>query len=183
MQGVHGSRLNPNVLKREGKLTDVTMKRGRIGCYLSHMKVWQEIIKRQDPISFIMEDDVNITYNSNTSKRLQDAFEVLSKHATKWDIAYICHYPRGTRLNTPQNLFVEEDNGIQFIKTQQWHVLYGYAISLRGAQTVFNGALPINMAIDVYIGTMAKKGRIVALQLSPEICRAEYSGSDTEGIL
>jgi len=184
IEGINGMRLHPSTLKHQKKITDVTMKRGRIGCYFSHMKVWKEIIDKESAISFVMEDDVNITYHPNTSKRLHGAFEVLSNHSGEWDIAFLCHYPRGSRFGKQQNLFVKDTNhNIQFFKTSEWHVLYGYAISLSGARKLLQHALPIRMAVDVYIGSMAKKNQIIALQLYPEICRVEYTGSDTESIL
>jgi GR25 family glycosyltransferase involved in LPS biosynthesis len=140
------------------------------------MSVWKKIIDNKLPVALVLEDDVNLINGKLHSDKLRYSFETLSNpnNTDKWDIAYLCHRPRG-RPHASQI-------GGNFSKTMDWHVLFGYAITLKGAELLYNDALPIRKPVDVYIGDLAKRLRIRAIRLKSPICTITYAGSDTEGI-
>jgi collagen beta-1,O-galactosyltransferase len=39
------------------------MKTGEIGCFLSHLKVWEDIVRKGNQRSIVLEDDVRFTEN------------------------------------------------------------------------------------------------------------------------
>lgn len=175
VNGVNGHHLNMQHLKREGELRHIGMKRGRVGCFMSHRKIWDKIIKDKTQISFIMEDDVNLVHSAANSDRLREVFGKLYEKRADWDIAYLCHHHRGTQF--------QSDVGPDFAKVSTWHVLYGYAITLKGAEILSKHSRFINDAVDVHIGNLTKRSLIKAIKLKSPICAAKFSGSDTESIL
>lgn len=64
------------------------LTKGAIGCYLSHVKIWENILKHNSEISLIFEDDAQIPNNLN--KRIHEEMENIP---TDWDIVlfgFIC---------------------------------------------------------------------------------------------
>lgn len=175
INGVNGHNLNILHLGEIYNITSINMKRGRMGCFISHRNVWKQIINEKNKISFILEDDVNLVYSNLHSEKLKETFEILSNKTDDWDIAYLCHFPRGI----PQ----KSKLGEKFEKTTSWHVLCGYAITLKGAEILYKNSIHLKSAVDVYIGSLAKKMLIQAVKLKSPICNVKYVGSDTEGIL
>ena len=111
-------------------------------------------------MTLILEDDVNLMHSKLHSEKLKKALESLAAMPDEWDIAYLCHNPRGKTQSIVGNL--------DFVKTFSWHVLFGYVVSLRGAEILLKHSLPISVAVDVYIGNLAKT---ISYQGSPiETC-------------
>lgn len=178
ISGINGHELNVHELHKSNFIerTSLRMKRGKIGCYMSHRIVWNNIIEKQHKMTLILEDDVNLVHSKLHSEKLIKALESLAiMPPDQWDIAYLCYNPRGKTQSIVGNL--------DFVKTNSWHVLYGYVVSLRGAEILLKHSLPISVAVDVYMGNLAKRSRIKAVRLKQAICTVKYSGSDTEGIL
>ena len=63
IDAVDGNQLDLSTLKnrlRQDKFRakyDRDMKRGEIGCFLSHYNLWQRIVKEQTPFALVLEDD------------------------------------------------------------------------------------------------------------------------------
>ena len=60
---------------------------GEIGCYLSHAKVWQKIIKQQLDFAIVLEDDAIV------SEFLADAIQSLSVLDQEWDLIKLVECP------------------------------------------------------------------------------------------
>ncbi len=188
INGINGNNLNMNKLYESNQVSSIQIKRGKIGCFLSHRKVWKDIIDKKHQIGLILEDDINLIYCKLHEERLKKSLETLSVTTDNWDLAYLCHYPRGRtrQMRTDEkraSTEVSDRSLSDFTKTFSWHVLFGYAITLKGAEILYQYSLPIISAVDVYIGTMAKRMRIQTIRLKSPICTVKFSGSDTEGIL
>lgn len=67
---------------------DYNMRKGIVGCALSHIKLWVELMKSNVDMFLIFEDDIKLAPNFQ-----QKLFGVLSKivHAD-WDIIYLGHH-------------------------------------------------------------------------------------------
>lgn len=183
IDGVNGSKLNPARLAKEGTLCSsahrIANRRGRIGCYLSHMMAWRRFLKTDAQVGLIFEDDVALRINSGQESRFKNAVNTLmSVGPNAWDVVHLCHYPRGQRGIRPQ----KSELGPGFSRVHTWHVLYGYAISRAGAKALLASALPISAPVDVHIGRLASKGRLRVHRLDKPICKSVPAGSDTEWI-
>lgn len=181
VNGVNGHSINIRSLIENKHLDPPRfgMKRGRIGCFLSHRNVWQKIVDNDIPIALILEDDVNLIYCKHHCERLKNVIAELTEFSGQtdnWDLAYLCYRPRG---------IVKRGTKISsnFSQTTLWQVLYGYIVTQKCAMTLLKHSLPIRTPVDVYIGDMAKKMKIKCVRLNEPICGFKYIGSDTESII
>ncbi len=190
VQGINGADLSLRSLYARNKLAhNYHMKRGRIGCYLSHVSIWEDFLRQKYQTALILEDDVDIQYGKEHSAKLQRVLHMLMNdlEPDSWDLAYLCHRPRGIQHSAikgaPKPDRIRQLRGEFFENTYDWHELYGYVIRPSGAKALVELAFPIRSAVDVYIGRLAKYGKIKTIRLALPICKTRNHGSDTEGIM
>lgn len=60
------------------------MTHGEIGCFLSHYKIWQEIVKNEDELVMVLEDDVRFEpyFRQKVVNLLREAKEL----NLQWDL-------------------------------------------------------------------------------------------------
>ena len=83
---INGLELDINTLYRQNIFTDFIFKtnKGMIGCTLSHIKLWQQIISRPEEYILILEDDVVFVDN------FKDKFNYYyTQVPDNWDIIYL----------------------------------------------------------------------------------------------
>ena len=114
--------------------------KGQVGCYLSHIKLWEKCVKLDKGI-LVMEDDVYI----NDFKEID---KVLKKIIPEYDYVSLIF------LNLLSNTTTEETN--YFSKLSDNH--YGtqlYYISPKGAKVFLKYIYPILYQIDSYINIIS----------------------------
>lgn len=110
---------------------------GAIGCYFSHVGIWQEQVKHGHAYVAVFEDDF---CNSVPQKPLVDTFKRIRAHCDIFFFAYL-----------------EKINGFQVIDASlsrcrgRFFGTQGYIISLAGAQKLLKHAFPLEVQIDSYI--------------------------------
>ena len=118
---------------------------GAIGCYLSHIHTWKEIIKNNNQNALILEDDAkvsNIKYN--------DLIKRLNSIPKDWDI-YLLINPdfcyKKDNVKNYRNLF----------KVKRFFLLHSYIININACKKIIeNGNLfPINQQIDHHLSELA----------------------------
>lgn len=145
------------------------MKRGELGCYDSHVRVWKHIVDNNLPYALILEDDANIRYRKDHSKKMTDALQEVSKMDKDWDLLYI-----GTGHNNNKRKI---GNGLG--KCRGCQGLFAYAVTLAGAKKMLAGALPFRVPVDVYVGRKADSGQLRAYCMLPRLCYVVPVRSDT----
>lgn len=143
IKGVDGRRLTNEELKkvyakwrtrfRHGK----DLSRGEIGCALSHVKIYDEVLKGADEVGMVFEDDVSFR---------DGAFDALHKvegflKATN-DPA-IVQLP-GLERDLPQG------DATEIIPVKSAMGTYAYAINRAGAELLKKEFSPVKMPIDKY---------------------------------
>lgn len=123
---------------------DQIRSRGEIGCYLSHLEVWKDIVKNNYNNVIILEDDV---FSELSSSKIN---EHLNKLPLDYDVAHLGWFSRyeGDYLKKCDNWVVPLDN------KERFSMIYGtfsYMLSNKGARELIANALPINMQVDSYI--------------------------------
>jgi glycosyl transferase, family 25 len=147
IEAVDGRSIDLEKMKADGSLMwddwnqrDLTA--GEIGCYLSHVKVWNMMSEQNLGNVLICEDDILFRPDAN---EIADRF--MAEVPDDWDIIHFHSYVRvaSGKQNDPAR------------KRLSTHVLKGcnegggtvcYAITARGAQFLAGKAFPIRYAID-----------------------------------
>jgi GR25 family glycosyltransferase involved in LPS biosynthesis len=117
---------------------------GEIGCYLSHTKIWQEIVDNNYENCIIFEDDVIPETDYDTILKNIDSIP------EDYDIAYLGWWNRySTKYNNKNKdwLFSNDSD----LKKQNVLGLYSYIISNKGAKKLLSKAFPIDVQLDTYV--------------------------------
>lgn len=118
---------------------DYRWRRGMIGCALSHLKLWTELINSSDhEIYIILEDD--ITFTPNFKEKLMVAYHQLKE--SDWDLFYLGHsLHRRYRLPShrdPDKIPICQKWDKSTIFTRSMGGTIGYMINKRGAMKLLN---------------------------------------------
>lgn len=174
IKAVSGYDLNLEELKsKKIILNDNTLKRGEIGCSLSHIKIYEEILNNDKEISLILEDDVFLVngFNNKLNKILNNIKNV------EWDIFYL-------GINCYEKSCMEGEyignkiNGIYYPK----HIIsgtHGYLIKKQSIKKIMDCFFPISIAIDLYLMNI----NIKKLTLSTTIVKTNNDYSETQNII
>lgn len=119
------------------------LTRGAIGCYLSHVKVWKDIVEKNHKNALIFEDDAKIPVNMN--ERIMKSMKGVPDD---WDVLLFGFHCK------------ECKNMRTYRKVDRFILLHCYAISYSGIIKMLktNSLFPITQQIDSYMS-----------ELSPEI--------------
>jgi len=128
------------------KHTAYEIKKGTVGCYLSHVKAWEEFIKSDSEFALILEDDTRIK-----EPYKKDIKNILSELATKkdnWDILSISHKKK-PKL-TMGSFSAGKKVFFFHAYLQTLHNAGMYIINRKTAENMIINAFPMEMPLDVY---------------------------------
>ena len=132
VSAVDGQKLSPNRYLN-GLFRDNTydMKPGVVGCALSQLKLWQQLLReyKEYPFYFILEDDVEFI------PQFEDEFNRLINHIANnffhWDIIYLGTTSAPTQVTTSDYLYQPKTFAESFAYSHGGH--FGYLINHTGA--------------------------------------------------
>lgn len=148
-------------------------RRGQIGCYDSHARLWKHIASNYKKPVLIMEDDASLFYNREMSQRLHHLFVELNQKSVQWDIIYVGHYGDNQYGN-------EVATGIHVAKS--WQLLCCYLIKPSAASVLAEHAWPMREPCDVFLQRFIKSGKLRVLRVQPRLCYVVSLQSDTTDI-
>jgi GR25 family glycosyltransferase involved in LPS biosynthesis len=129
------------------------LKRGEMGCFLSHLKLYEHLLKSNDEFLLILEDDAIV------SKRLESVITKITKQMVDLDMNMVLlrwTYPNFGK-NTKQN--PDEDGTIDFGRVYSFFGLDAYIITKKGATSLLkNLNFHLNVPIDVQITNLSAQG-------------------------
>lgn len=67
------------------------LKKGEIGCSLSHLNCWRHIVKTNSDTSLILEDDIILSDGFTT--KLESVLDTLNNHDPNWELLYLGREP------------------------------------------------------------------------------------------
>lgn len=122
------------------------LTRGAVGCYLSHLNVYKEIVKQKKPYGLIFEDDVRILKNNI----LYDINKVIDTVPKDWDIlllgcvCFVC------------------GKYASYYDVNRYFLMHGYLIKRKSAEKVLHMLEnePIEQQIDAKFSDLAERGLI-----------------------
>lgn len=116
------------------------LTRGAIGCYLSHVKIWENMLKTNQDIVLIFEDDArpppNIMFAIN---------KIISDIPKDWDIILLgkfCH---------------DCEEYETYLKMKRFILLHAYIISKKAVEKIIgtNSLFPISQQLDAYLSEIS----------------------------
>jgi len=151
---VNGKNMDINILKKYNNKIDYTkINAGQIGCFISHLLIWDSIKNKETP-TIILEDD---------SKILNDSFEIKNTILKDgdYDIIFLghCAESKGKYLG---------DNIYESVYPRCTH---GYIVSKKGVDKLINlfKNEKIDFPIDEKIGNMIYNKKLISYTIEPEI--------------
>jgi GR25 family glycosyltransferase involved in LPS biosynthesis len=129
------------------RLRHYQLSRNAVGCYLSHVRLWQSILETDKDVALICEDDAQI------HPKLRRFLEKTSVPAD-FDLillGYVCFK-------------CSRDEAAGFHRVKRFFGLHGYLISRKGIKTLLqdnaHAMMPVRKQIDTVLSDLAEQGRV-----------------------
>lgn len=172
VEAVNGRYLDlPNLLQKGFVKYDPKMKRylrkGEIGCYMSHIKSWKLIQKSGVPYGMIFEDD--ITFVPNFRKKLNEILH--STQNIDWDIIYIGRtcYNNSDYRHRKECIVGEQIEGDLIYPGIVGYGNFAYIIKASSIDKILPYMFPIRQPIDVVLPTLYDGKIIKSIGLKKDI--------------
>jgi glycosyl transferase, family 25 len=139
-------------------------KLGSLGCSLSHMYIYKEIMEKNIPYTIILEEDAVI--QDNFIKELNKSLKFLPKD---WDILFLgfsCEYKHDERChkNDNHNKYNGNIYNISYV-----YGTYGYLINKNGVEKIYKNIFPLWWHLDTMLSYLIQLGKLKAYALVPNI--------------
>jgi glycosyl transferase family 25 len=134
-----------NILLQTRRAHEEISTKGAIGCYLSHVGVWERFMKHSSaPYMLVMEDDVELLEGSR--KKLEDflASSTMMQDPSSWDLCIL----------TPSRGLTERGNVMPdstLVRLDKFCLTVFYMISRRGIERMMPHIFPLEVQIDGYM--------------------------------
>jgi glycosyl transferase, family 25 len=119
------------------------LKKGEVGCTISHLRCWERAVARGDRRFIVLEDDV--IFVDGFTHKLLDGLARLDAIDVAWDLVYLGRVP------------IEPSSAIThgIVRPGYSHCTYGYALTLGGATKLLAAGLPQALIpIDEFLPAM-----------------------------
>ncbi|XP_054290734.1 glycosyltransferase 25 family member-like [Macrosteles quadrilineatus] len=126
------------------------MKRGEIGCFLSHHAIWQRVAESTNEVVMVLEDDVR--FEPFFRQKVESLLEELKTLDLSWDLVYLGR----KRLQEKDELFVPGSK--MLVKPNYSYWTLGYLLSRSGAKKLLE-ADPLSnlLPVDEYLPILYDK--------------------------
>lgn len=141
------------------------IKKGEIGCYLSHTRIWQEFLQTNYSYAIILEDDVS--FNPDQFNNL---LPNLITHRNKWDILKL-NKGGNSSLKLPVAKF-QDPYKLYYILENHENAA-GYIINRKAAITLLNYSKKIALPLDFFIERTWETG-LKLLAVEPNLVHIDY---------
>lgn len=131
---------------------------GAVGCYLSHMRVWEKVARCGHPYAFVFEDDAILDPHA-----LEKFNRAVSRLPNGWDVVLLGHLTRG----------VEYCEGV--LEVDEFWLLHAYAITPRAAQYLAGSMLPVEKQVDWAVSDMIHKIDLQVFALEPKLAMQNHT--------
>jgi glycosyl transferase, family 25 len=126
----------------------LNLSKGEYGCALSHLGLWEKIVRENIDSCIIIEDDINPNQN------FSDYQSLVSNLPSDWDIAYVSFLNTGSKKFLSDKIYVPTCG----------FTTAGYIINIKGAKKLID-LLPIEGPIDLYLLSLFRSKKINAYVL------------------
>mgnify|MGYP000927167739 FL=1 len=169
---VDGSKLlSIKTLKKENIIEKEDIKKGEIGCFLSHYNIFNKIKNYNDSYSIIIEDDVEF----DIKKNINIIKDVVNNAPLDWEIIFIGHnYYEETEQKDNYKF-----NEYTFKKIKRVFGTQSYIINNKAISSKIQQLLPIKGPIDIILPSI-----FISYIIEPQLTNLSNFGgiSNTQGI-
>lgn len=154
------------------------LRKGEIGCYLSHLKCWDLILKTGKPYGLVLEDDV--VFTENFREEFNDVFHHIKD--IPWDIIGLGRRCKQSWFdkNCYEGTFIYKG---AFYPSIVGYGAFAYIIKGTAINKLLETTFPISKPIDVVILEEQEKGNIKVISfLNDLVTVLDIIHSDTIGI-
>lgn len=142
------------------------MVKPEIGCYLSHIALWEKIAAADAPGGFILEDDFA------ASDDLAEVLSAIANDDADWDIAKLFSARVGQKVFTTRPLTAGRKIGVPY---KVPNTMLGYAIRRSAAAHLAASALPMSRPVDEDHKHFWESGIRVVMVTPPVLAFGEQS--------
>lgn len=184
IEAVDGRHLDLDDLYNRGIIEDDPMdkplRRGQIGCYLSHLKCWDKILETGKEYGLVLEDDAY--FKRNFRKKFNDVFNELKYH--DWDIINLgrrCDPYWFNGADCTDGDFIYSMGGVHaFYPRILGYGAHAYVIKRSTIEKLLKITYPIMRPIDVVIPDEYEKKNINVISFLKELVTVfDVDDSDT----
>ncbi|EYB85115.1 hypothetical protein Y032_0304g1923 [Ancylostoma ceylanicum] len=126
------------------------MKAGEIGCFLSHYRIWQDVVRLGLSRVIVFEDDLRFT--DDGLERIKEALEDLDGSKMEWDLIYLGRKKQADQEET----WVPQHRHLSTVGYSYWTL--GYILSNEGARRLLDAKpLEVLLPVDEYLPIMFDK--------------------------
>jgi GR25 family glycosyltransferase involved in LPS biosynthesis len=138
---IEGNDLNIKDMYAEGKITNKNLTRGMVGCYMSHVSLWENIVRDNKP-AIIFEDDIR---SRNKFTLTNDIEKLLRMIPDDWDLILLGYHDFKTNRGTVNKKIINST----ICKLSGWLTgLHAYIIKPETVEKYLRVASPISDQID-----------------------------------
>ena len=146
----------------DGQITP-RLKPGEVGCYASHLLIYEAVRKRNLSHALVLEDDVVLE-----DDLIEVAKKVLDAAPSGWDIIKLCNNTTRTAMSVAQ---IGSRHLVRYVR--QPYLTGGYLVSASGASKMFSPSVRTS-AIDVDIRLPWRFG-LEVFGVLPEPVKVDFS--------
>lgn len=135
------------------------VKRGQLGCWFSHVSLWEKMLKEYIPMAIILEDDAKVS---------DEFYPKLYKHLAElpenWNMLYLYVFPKHRKNDETVQL-----DGKQYInKGYRTYCTTSYVITYKGAALLYGMLQNIFANIDNQIGALIERDTLTDTYMPKE---------------
>jgi GR25 family glycosyltransferase involved in LPS biosynthesis len=176
-EGTMGDKKSMQAWRKEGYVPNgrkSPLRRGQLGCFHSHVRLWKHIEAQKHHRTLICEDDASIYFNKKTHEYLTSLNDEMKRIGNSWDIIMLGHHNRRRAYHHPHQISEHFETAPDAIG------LFAYIISLRGVRKLLQLITkPYITPIDNLLSILVKNHKLNVLRVQPHLCFVVPVRSDT----
>ena len=176
--GTIGKNINIPQWINQGKIENTKLRKGEVGCYDSHLRLWEKLYRDQVPFALICEDDAYLTASSKQTSYLTNLLN--QSQSIPYDVLFLSWF----RPDSIDNFNVNSNNNIitpnlrkQWCFNQTW----AYIVTRKGLENIlFNPQLTsMHYPVDVALWKQHQNKKLLNVVAYPPLCLTRGEKSDT----
>jgi GR25 family glycosyltransferase involved in LPS biosynthesis len=137
-----------NIVKKTRRAHEELSTKGGVGCYLSHVQLWQKFLNESHaPAMLVFEDDVKLTEDSYKNLQTQLLSSPTLQNTNAYDFCILS--PSSNPRYTSRSVEFKGEKGLD--RLNNFTCLVSYIITRKGVEKILPLVFPIESHIDGFI--------------------------------